>query len=197
VALVARNAQLDRRRGEHEAVREQGLIDVVLVGKAAADLLPHYRQRGTAEGHFGELMDAIRPALSSNKRPKSHYRGRRLPQEKRKNHVLTAESKARESLENVGLGHRLKRVLVASSACLEYGICSAMQTAPTTREPFRYRRHEPEKTLLYRTLAREWETWHAERQADTYTLYCQLANPAALLRRPCRSSSQSRQYKQI
>jgi hypothetical protein len=49
------------------------------------DLLPHYRQRGTAEGHFGELMDAIRPALSSNKRPKSHYRGRRLPQEKRKN----------------------------------------------------------------------------------------------------------------
>lgn len=53
--------------------------------KAAADLLPHYRQRGTAEGYFGELMDAIRPALSSNKRPKSHYRGRHLPQEKRKN----------------------------------------------------------------------------------------------------------------
>lgn len=51
----------------------------------ADDLLPHYRQRGTAEGHFGELMDAIRPALSSNKRPKSHYRGRQLPQEKRKN----------------------------------------------------------------------------------------------------------------
>lgn len=42
-----------------------------------------------------------------------------------------------------------------------------MQTAQATREPFRYRRHEPEKTLLYRTLAREWETWHAERQADT------------------------------
>ena len=45
-----------------------------------------------------------------------------------------------------------------------------MQTAPTTREPFRYRRHEPEKTQLYRTLAREWETWHAERQADTSRL---------------------------
>lgn len=49
------------------------------------DLVPYYRQRGTAEGYFGELMDAIQPALSSNKRPKSHYRGRRLPQEKRKN----------------------------------------------------------------------------------------------------------------
>jgi hypothetical protein len=48
-----------------------------------------------------------------------------------------------------------------------YGISFAMHTAPTTREPFRYRRHEPEKTLLYQTLAREWETWHAERQADT------------------------------
>jgi hypothetical protein len=52
---------------------------------SADDLVPHYRQRGTAEGYFGELMDAIQPALSSNKRPKSHYRGRRLPQEKRKN----------------------------------------------------------------------------------------------------------------
>lgn len=51
----------------------------------AADLLPHYRQRGTAEGVFGELMDAIKPALSSNKRPKSHYRGQSLPQEKRLN----------------------------------------------------------------------------------------------------------------
>jgi hypothetical protein len=51
----------------------------------AADLVPHYRQRGTAEGSFGELMDAIRPALSSNKRPKRHYRGRRILQEKRKN----------------------------------------------------------------------------------------------------------------
>lgn len=52
--------------------------------KTADDLLPHYRQRGTAEGYFGELMDAIQPALSSNKRPKSHYRGRKLPDQKRK-----------------------------------------------------------------------------------------------------------------
>lgn len=40
------------------------------------DLLVHYRDRGTAEGHFGELMDVLDPALSSSPRPKSHYRGK-------------------------------------------------------------------------------------------------------------------------
>ena len=34
-------------------------------------------------------------------------------------------------------------------------------------QAFKYRRHEPETTLLYQVLAREWETWNAERQADT------------------------------
>lgn len=38
-------------------------------------LLEHYRQRGTAEGHMGELMNVLRPALSSAPRPKTHYRG--------------------------------------------------------------------------------------------------------------------------
>jgi hypothetical protein len=51
----------------------------------AEQLVPHYRQRGRAEGYFGELMDAIQPALSSNKRPKSHYRGNELPQKDGKN----------------------------------------------------------------------------------------------------------------
>ncbi len=41
----------------------------------AEDLLPLYRQRGTAEGHMGELMDVLAPALSSTTRPKSAYRG--------------------------------------------------------------------------------------------------------------------------
>lgn len=45
----------------------------------AAALLEHYRQRGTAEGLFGELMDVLAPALSSAPRTKRHYRGRRLP----------------------------------------------------------------------------------------------------------------------
>lgn len=41
----------------------------------AAALLAMYRQRGTAEGHMGELMSVLDPALSSSPRPKSHYRG--------------------------------------------------------------------------------------------------------------------------
>ena len=38
-------------------------------------LLKLYRQRGTAEGHMGELMDVLAPALSSTLRPKTTYRG--------------------------------------------------------------------------------------------------------------------------
>lgn len=38
-------------------------------------LLQTYRERGTAEGYMGELMNAIGPALSATARPKSHYRG--------------------------------------------------------------------------------------------------------------------------
>jgi hypothetical protein len=41
-------------------------------GEALLDL---YRQRGTAESHFGELASVLDPALSSSPRPKSHYRG--------------------------------------------------------------------------------------------------------------------------
>ena len=40
------------------------------------DLLALYRKRGKAEGHLGELMSVVAPALSSSPRPKSHYRGR-------------------------------------------------------------------------------------------------------------------------
>ncbi|PIL21988.1 hypothetical protein P775_01440 [Puniceibacterium antarcticum] len=40
-------------------------------------LLEHYRQRGKAEGHMGELMDVLALALSSTKRPKTHLRGRK------------------------------------------------------------------------------------------------------------------------
>lgn len=39
------------------------------------ELLALYRQRGTAEGHLGELMSVLDPSLSSTRRPKSHYRG--------------------------------------------------------------------------------------------------------------------------
>ena len=42
------------------------------------DLLALYRKRGKAEGHLGELMSVIAPALSSTSRRKSHYRGRKI-----------------------------------------------------------------------------------------------------------------------
>ncbi len=55
--------------------------------RPAASLLELYRQRGKAEGHFGELMSVLRPALSSTRRSKSHYRGeepkRRYPSQDR------------------------------------------------------------------------------------------------------------------
>jgi len=41
----------------------------------AEALLDLYRERGTAEGHLGELKSVLEPALSSSPRPKNHYRG--------------------------------------------------------------------------------------------------------------------------
>lgn len=43
----------------------------------AEQLLALYRRRGKAEGHFGELVGVVDPALSSTNRPKRTYRGRR------------------------------------------------------------------------------------------------------------------------
>lgn len=40
------------------------------------DLLEFYRQRGTMEGHLGELKSVFAPALSCTPRPKSHLRNR-------------------------------------------------------------------------------------------------------------------------
>ncbi|MCY3778039.1 MAG: hypothetical protein OXH11_18850 [Candidatus Aminicenantes bacterium] len=48
----------------------------------APELLAKYRERGKAEGHMGELMDVLDPALSSARRPKTHYRGKKLTPEK-------------------------------------------------------------------------------------------------------------------
>lgn len=43
---------------------------------SAEALLKMYRERGTAEGHFGELLSVLNPALSSSPRPKQVYAGR-------------------------------------------------------------------------------------------------------------------------
>lgn len=44
---------------------------------ASCEVLEHYRERGKAEGHMGELKDVLDPALSSTNRPKTHVRGRK------------------------------------------------------------------------------------------------------------------------
>jgi Transposase DDE domain group 1 len=43
--------------------------------KCADELLALYRERGKAEGHFGELKSTFAPTLSSTRRRKHHYRG--------------------------------------------------------------------------------------------------------------------------
>ena len=44
-------------------------------------LLEEYRERGTAEGHQGELMSVLAPLLSSTERPKATYAGHRVTSE--------------------------------------------------------------------------------------------------------------------
>jgi hypothetical protein len=44
--------------------------------KTRREVLAHYRERGKAEGHMGELKDVLAPALSSSNRAKSHLRGK-------------------------------------------------------------------------------------------------------------------------
>ena len=45
---------------------------------SGGELLALYRKHGKAEGHVGELMGVVAPALSSTSRRKSHYRDRRI-----------------------------------------------------------------------------------------------------------------------
>ncbi len=45
--------------------------------KLRHEVLAHYRERGKAEGHMGELKNVLAPALSSTNRAKSHWRGRK------------------------------------------------------------------------------------------------------------------------
>ncbi|MBW6493914.1 MAG: IS1380 family transposase [Burkholderiaceae bacterium] len=52
------------------------VTSLTLARMSREDILEHYRARGTAEGHMGELKDVLAPALSSTNRPKSHWRGR-------------------------------------------------------------------------------------------------------------------------
>jgi Transposase DDE domain group 1 len=55
------------------------LTSIGAAAMPAEALLALYRQRGTAEGHFGELMDVLAPALSCTPRTRRRYRGTPLP----------------------------------------------------------------------------------------------------------------------
>jgi len=44
--------------------------------KTRREVPAHYRERGKAEGHMGELKDVLAPSLSSTDRAKSHLRGK-------------------------------------------------------------------------------------------------------------------------
>jgi len=46
--------------------------------KLRHEVLAHYRERGKAEGHMGELKDVLAPTLSSTNRASSHRRGKPL-----------------------------------------------------------------------------------------------------------------------
>lgn len=74
---------LERPRGDQEQRRQEEMFlhhfwlitswtQEQMSGEA---LLALYRERGTAEGHQGELKSVLDPALSSSPRPKSTYRG--------------------------------------------------------------------------------------------------------------------------
>ena len=52
------------------------ITNMEMADKPAEALLQLYRKRGKAEGHMGEFMDVLAPALSSASRSKSNYRGR-------------------------------------------------------------------------------------------------------------------------
>ena len=64
--------------------------------------------------------------------------------------------------------HNLSRhdASVTSPLVYDSALCSAMG-CPASTGKFAYKRHEPEKTLLYQVLQEHLETWLAERQADT------------------------------
>ena len=55
------------------------LTNAPLAEVSGEELLRRYRGRGRAEKDFGDWKNALQVRLSSSPRPKTHYRGRRLP----------------------------------------------------------------------------------------------------------------------
>ena len=80
---------------------------------SGARLLGLYRMRGKAEGHMGELLDVVAPALSSVRRPKGHYRGRRQQADSR-----PQESGVRAHNETLFLLNLLAYELLHAGRCV-------------------------------------------------------------------------------
>lgn len=76
--------------------------------KDAAALVALYRERGTAEGHQGELKDVLDPRLSSMNRMKDHYQGEEIQKPYRpgrpfaQNHALLVLDALAYNLLHVG-----------------------------------------------------------------------------------------------
>lgn len=134
--------------------------------KTSDDLLPHYRQRGTAEGYFGELMDAIQPALSSNKRPKSHYRGQSLPDQKRKNlSFWTNEVRLILAALAYNLAHAVRSVVETAIGC---GMTLVRVRERFLRVASRFTLHARRVIVIVADEVRErWDkVWRAMRSLD-------------------------------
>ena len=71
------------------------------------DLLALYRKRGKAEGHLGELMSVVSPALSSTSRRKSHYRGKEI---RKREEGVDAFACNQVRLLLAGFGYRIMHV---------------------------------------------------------------------------------------
>ena len=103
------------------------------------DLLALYRRRGKAEGHLGELMSVVAPALSSTSRRKSHYRGKEI---RKREKGVDAFACNQVRLLLAGFGYQimhvqravLERVQAPAGACGALpNACSAPRRASPSR----------------------------------------------------------------
>ena len=130
---------------------------------ASCEVLEHYRERGKAEGHMGELKDVLDPSLSSTNRPKTHVRGRK-PRSAAPAIDAFACNEVRMLISMMAyqLMHIARRAMARAQAA-PAGACAACASACLTRRcPARHLRppHDVDplhrrRRLLGRPLARD------------------------------------------
>jgi hypothetical protein len=120
-------------------------------------LLELYRERGTAEGRMGELMNVLEPALSSSVRPKSHYRGK-VP-EKRTPSINAFAHNEVLLLLNALAYNILHAARVLMSGAAKEGWSVRRLRERILRVPGRVLTHARQVTLIVTSAAVElWET---------------------------------------